>query len=61
MLDTVHCLNKYSTQTYLTFQEILLFPSSDDILLTNVQATTEVFLSYNDGKSVFCWIRPEAI
>jgi hypothetical protein len=28
---------------------------------TNKQATFEALLSYNDGKGVFCWIRPEAI
>jgi hypothetical protein len=27
----------------------------------NEQATIEVLLSYNDGKSIFCWVRPEAI
>jgi hypothetical protein len=28
---------------------------------TSKQATIEVLLSYNDGKGVFCWIRPDAI
>jgi hypothetical protein len=26
---------------------------------TNKQTTIEVFLGYNDGNCVFCWIHPE--